>query len=210
MRKVKLLAAMLAVLMLFSACGNSKTEKKGSADKKAEQGQYITWEPVYNDHQCGLQANRTEVAGLRHEPMSEEDVQSVMPADLLSSFKTTGTAAFKEGNTVYNVLLQMRLQEGTATILLGNDVNGGACCLSIGFGGTETKSKCGELEYSIFRQITKDGMILEAFSKINGIPFLLRIDTKNAQNNKIVFERILEAFARTKADTLTLSGIKPN
>ena len=87
---------------------------------------------------------------------------------------------------------------------------GGACCLSIGFGGTETKSKCGELEYSIFRRITKDGMILEAFSKINGIPFLLRIDTKNAQNDKLVFERILESFARTKADTLTLSGIKPN
>ena len=205
MRKMKLLAALLAVLMLLPGCNSSKT-----TDKKAETVERITWEPVYNDHQCGLQANQTRAEGLRQETMTEEEIKSIVPAELLNSFKTTGTASFKSGNTVYDVSLQMRLQGGNALIVLGNDVNSGACCLSIGFGGTETKSKCGELEYSIFRQITKDGMILEAFSKINGIPMLVRLDTKNAQNDKLVFERILESFARTKAGELTLSGIKPN
>ena len=53
-------------------------------------------------------------------------------------------------------------------------------------------------------------MELTALGEVNDVLMLASIDSKNPQNDKIVFERILESFSRTKADTLTLSGIKPN
>ena len=209
MRKIKILAVLLSVMLLLPACGSAKKETR--VERKTEPKDYLAWTPVYNDHQkCGVQINRPSPEGMWKETMTEAELRSVVPEEILASFDTTGTSYFKKDNTIYNLVIKMPLQEGTAVLVLGNDVNRGACCYSVGFGGGGEKSKCGTLEYAIFRRLSGETTTLEAFSKIAGIPFLLRVDTKTPENNKIVFERILEAFARTKADTLTLSEIKPN
>jgi len=206
-RKIKLIAVALLILLAFSACTSDETAAAEKENK--ETVRYIDWTPVYNDHQCVRQTNPTQPQNLKQLLLTEKQIQSLVPEELLRSMKTTGFAEFR-GETVYQVILQMRLQEGFATVVLGENVTTNACCASIGHGINDQKSACGDATFTIYRKIKSGGMELTALGEVNDVLMLVSIDSKNPQNDKLVFERILEAFSRVKGTGLTLSGIKPN
>ena len=207
MRKIRIIALLLVALMTLCACGSG--DNTGEKER-GETVKFLSWTPIYNDHQCVAQDGPKKPEDLREITLTDAQIGTLVPAELLSDFKTTGYGYFRGNNVLYHVVLEMKLQQGSATVVLGTNVTSHACCASIGHGLSDQKSACGDATFTIYRKIKSGGMELTALGEVNDVLMLVSIDSKNPQNDKIVFERILESFSRTKADTLTLSGIKPN
>lgn len=205
MRKVRIIALLLITVLILSACASAEEETV-----RKDPAQQIEWTPVYNAHQCGMQAGQMRPSGTTQRALTEEEIRSLVPGELLVSMKTTGFVYYLEENGIHSVSLQMKLQDGYAIIIMGKDARIGACCVSLGNGVNDQKTQCGEVEYYLYRQIASGGMNLSALGQVNEIPILVRIDSKQPANDKVIFENILEAFSRLKGTSLTLSEIKFN
>ena len=200
MKKLMVCFLLLSVSLCFFAC---KVQEATPVSKEP-----ITWTPIYNDHECGVQASRSLPEGVTERKLTENEIKTVVPEALLS--KTEGTAYFFPDGSVYYLCMHIQLGEEYASVCLGRGFDWGGCCLSItNDGAAEKTSLCGNVEYSLFRQERPGSDMLLGTGRLNGIPILVRIDTNMISQQTAEFENILELFARYEGDTLSFSDIKP-
>ena len=197
MKKSLLFVFLFCLCVLMCACEASKAKS-------------ISWKPVYNAHDvCGMQASRALPEGITKREMTKEEVASVVPASLLADSEIAGVILFKSDQSLYYMSLQMVQGEYTASILLGEDVSWGGCCMSVAYDGyAEATCRCGETEYALFRDEGAIPMLLGC-GKINDIPILVRMHADDLEEIQPMFETILENFARYQQKSLDISGLKP-
>lgn len=195
---------MLSVFLCLCACTASYEEQEKTP---------IAWKPIYNDHQiCGLQANRALPEGTTKRELTDREIASIVPASLLSQMETTGYVFFLADESLYYMSLQMKQGEHTASVLLGNDISWGGCCLSVAQEWyAEETCNCGDVTYALFQRtkVPSSEMLL-GHGRINDVPILVRMHSDDLAEIQPAFENILETFARYKASDLSFASIKPS
>lgn len=89
--------------------------------------------------------------------------------------------------------------------MMGTDVGRAGCCFSVAQKNYAQKlCQCGSVEYALFH----DSSLLIGVGSLNGIPMLVRMD-RDPEQDRPVFENILENFARYQGTSLSLSELKP-
>ena len=94
------------------------------------------------------------------------------------------------------MVLQMTQGENYASVILGNDVSWGGCCMSVTFEGYAEKTcSCGSVEYALFRKNAyPNGDMLLGHGEVNGVGLLVRMHGGDADEIQPIFENILENF----------------
>ena len=93
-------------------------------------------------------------------------------------------------------------------ICLGEYLYSNSCCSSDYLIKGE-KSHCAGVEYTLKKRENRASSSLIAVGELNGVPIMVRMDTQDLDGGKLVFEKILEAFAVCKGTNLSLSHIQP-
>lgn len=167
----------------------------------------VEWTPVYNTHRC-IDPLPSMVQPKNRE-LEQYEIAQIVPGILRTGEPVTGRVYFCEDNTIHHVVVYIPNGDYSVPICLGEYLYSNGCCSSAYIIKGE-KSHCAGVEYTLKKREGRVYSTLIAVGELNGVPIMVRMDTKDLDGGKLVFERILEAFACTKADTLTLSGIKPN
>ena len=165
----------------------------------------IQWTPVYNDHSvCGVQVQSMLPEGATKRDLTAAEIATIVPESLLSQGEIYGYVYFLEDGSLYYLALRLEAEGRYATVLLGNDVGRGGCCISVAQENyAQQLCQCGNVEYALFRDD-----ILIGVGKLNGIPMLVRMD-RDPEQDQPIFENILENFARYQGTSLSLSELKP-
>ena len=162
----------------------------------------IQWTPVYNDHPvCGVQVQSMLPEGVTKRDLTAAEIASIVPESLGSQGEIYGYVYFQQDGSLYYLALRLEAEGRYATVLLGNDVGRGGCCISVAQENyAQQLCQCGNVEYALFRDD-----ILIGVGRLHGI---VRMD-RDPEQDQPIFERILENFARYQGTSLSLSELKP-
>ena len=165
----------------------------------------LQWTPVYNDHPvCGLQLHLMLPEGVMKRDLTAEEIAFIVPESLRSQGEIYGYVYFLEDGSFYYLALRLEAEGRYATVLMGNDIGRGGCCVSVAQENyAEQLCQCGNVEYALFRDT-----LLIGVGRLNGIPMLVRMD-RDPELDQPIFERILENFARYQGTSLSLSELTP-
>ncbi len=195
---MKKLCFVFLLIALLTGCANIKeTETTASTETTA-----ITeraWTPVYNGHSCGVQAQWSDILCAYSEELSAEQITLFLPEKEMKDTDVSATADFKEDGSVLRVKLFLKQSDTEITVVIGNDAERSACCLSLE--ADAIASFCGDVSYVIYE---KDTTML-AQTTINDLPVMVRLHGKNTQENKAFFEEVLECFSWYGAGKPTLA-----
>lgn len=129
----------------------------------------IQWTPVYNEHPvCGVQVQSMLPEGVTKRDLTAAEIASIVPESLGSQGEIYGYVYFQQDGSLYYLALRLEAEGRYATVLLGNDVGRGGCCISVAQENyAQQLCQCGNVEYALFRDD-----ILIGVGRLNGIPCL--------------------------------------
>lgn len=207
MRRI-LVLLILSLAIILTGC-HSQTPKATEIPLYREVKQPILWTPVYNDHECGLLVSRGLPEGATQRDLTCEEIAGLAPETILADLETTGYARFLQDGSLFYAVLQMKLGENSATVSLGQAADWNACCMSLCAQDGEV-SACGETVYRLYCVEHPNEKSFIAYGQLNGEPILVRIDTKNPEQVRGIFENILKDFAYYRGNNLNLNTLKAN
>lgn len=175
------LALLLAVLL--AGCGNVQGTETTDPITERE------WTPIYNSHVCGLQVQWSDSLCTCSEELTKEQAALFLPEKEIKDADISAAADFKKDGSVLRVKLFLKRADTDIIVVMGNDAEHSACCLSLE--ADAKPSVCGDVSYVIYEKDTD----LLAQTTIHDLPVTMRLPGKNTQENKDFFEEVLECFS---------------
>lgn len=207
-----LAACFCLIIAAFTLLPRSEEQPQGDASGPILQPEPTVschdrqWTVRYNEEErIEMDYQRALPAGYFNEALTARQLDMILPQKQLDLEIAYSRAYFFYDGTVDKVFLQLAVGSETINITLGNYFT---CCIHSP--EDPVVSRCGNVEYEIYRYDLKNRTLLEADTKLGDVPLHFSMETKSPEQGMQAFEAVLECFSWYDTGKPALSDILPS